>query len=90
MDYLLQTKILISLLKLGFKCSENSRVADCVTATAHRIWSKGTGGRIVMCIRCPPIPALCGFLSSRHGASSGWGWRRRLPDMEGNYDIYIE
>jgi hypothetical protein len=27
-----------------------------------------------------------GPLSSRHGASSGCGWRRRPPDMEDTYE----
>jgi len=27
---------------------------------------------------------LRGDLSQRHGASSGCGWRRRPPDMEGS------
>jgi hypothetical protein len=32
---------------------------------------------------------LVGSLSPRHGASSGWGWRRRPPGMEDNWK-YIE
>jgi hypothetical protein len=32
---------------------------------------------------------VLGPLSLRHVASSGSGWRRRLPDMEGSYK-YIE
>jgi hypothetical protein len=32
---------------------------------------------------------LSGSLSPRHGASSGCGWRRRPPDMEGSCE-YIE
>jgi len=32
---------------------------------------------------------LSGFLSSRHGASSGFGWKRRSPDMEDSCE-YIE
>jgi hypothetical protein len=30
-----------------------------------------------------------GLLSPRHGASSGWGWRRRPPGVEGSCE-YIE
>jgi hypothetical protein len=30
---------------------------------------------------------LCGFLSPRHGASSGFEWRRCSPDMEGSCEI---
>jgi len=29
---------------------------------------------------------LNGSLSPRHGASSGYGWRRRLPHMDGSYE----
>jgi len=32
---------------------------------------------------------LSGSLPPRHGASSGCGWRRRPPGMEGNCE-YIE
>jgi hypothetical protein len=35
------------------------------------------------------MPCEVGPLSPRHGASSGFGWRRRLPDMEGTCE-YIE
>jgi len=34
-------------------------------------------------------PWYVDHLSSRHGASSGCGWRRRPPDMEGTRE-YIE
>jgi len=32
---------------------------------------------------------ICGSLSPWHGATSGFGWRRQPPDMEGNCE-YIQ
>jgi len=35
------------------------------------------------------LELLCGSLSARHGAFSGYRWRRWPPDMEGSCE-YIE